>query len=213
MIYEYSNYAKNTIESIQFVNDNLQSILDEHYSNFDTSDDIDDPDSNRHVDIIINERVLDCVDILQGIVENYYNNIKDYYESVDDDDRFNVPFYLRDTIYEYLDIIYNFETLSEATSDSIMKLLNINSIYDVIVADISGAEIHPDESEDSYQLYTSENILDSLDVIFSDFYEWIDAADQICTKDSTVFTAVKYYIFELWIVSYIIEFVESIEPR
>ena len=207
MIYEYSNYAKIIVEEIQNVNENLQSILDEQYSK------INQTNTEYTIDNQIRERVSDCVDILQGIFENYYNNIKDYYESVDEDAMFNVPVYLRDIIYEYLDIIYNFETLSDATSDSIMKYLNINSIYDIIITDITNAQIKPDECEDSCQLYTSKNILDSLDVIFSDLYEWMDTVDQICDKDPTLFTIVKYYIFELWIMSYIIEFIESIEAK
>ena len=94
----------------------------------------------------------------------------------------------------------------------IFSFFNINFIYEDIIENIV-IDNQVDEDCNNDRSHGYQNIITIINFIFDYFEEWINTVNQTCENNPNLFSVLKYYICELQLISYIIEFLESIEQE
>jgi hypothetical protein len=203
----YSQYAHEAHLMIQSLNDALQTHIDKFYIDTEILDDL---------FPILRDHVCAHMDSLNDIVINYMTHIQIYYYKMEDGQNFQLSTRFEDFVETHLDIAnahFNMIHVSDITSNIILRYTNLKVIYENIMNNIycsSYSMTTSDESVDEL-VYSNDNILNIIGTIFSEFYDCFQSLKNLCIETDSVLYLYNYYIFTIQIVSYIIEFIESIK--
>lgn len=209
-----STYAQYAYLEIQNLSSDLQNHIDNFYLN--TSHDRlsgrDHTMITNKFSIDLKNRVISNIESLNDVLINYIKYIRKYYYDMDEHQNLYVSTKFEEFIDNNLDIInanFNNIQVSNITNDIIIKYINLKLIYNNIISDADKLCKYKDDL-DSWQVYSSENILMILDVIMSEFYECTENIKKLSLDETSILGIFKNYIFELRAITYIIEFIESI---
>ena len=236
---EYSLYAQNAHSKIQSLNDDLQNQLDDLNVEFETITQkglIGNEDLFNNACNSLRPSFINSIDQIIGIGTSYLNHIHDYYYDLDPQRtlHFSLPYEKFIEVYlDYYNLKLSIFDLEKQTADVVIRRINLPSIYHIIEkeSDIvvtlhhlnTDDDIVDDDTdttiEDCYIEYDDEDmpimygyddIINNIDIIFSEYCEYADNIKKMSQNDSNILNIISYYIILLQTVIYIIKYIESI---
>ena len=198
----YSQYARDAHLMIQSLNDKFQTYIDR----FDLEAGIT-GDYFHELKTVVYMSMVNLNDTLI----NYIIHMNYYFRGFDHRQKFQLSTALEELVDNQLDLVnanFDISHFSDIINHRKSGHINIKMLYDDILSDVDKLTIYEDPDD---RLYTTNDLLNIIDILFSEYYDCFNSLRNLCRKEETdILYMINYYIFNIRIISYIIEFVESI---